>query len=307
MPGPVVVGVALNERDGPVMALGALLARLSDRPLALVHAYPYDPLSVPLPEYETSLRDDALRRLGGLADTVRGGLDVTVHAYARLSAAYGLHDMAELLGGAAIVVGSSHRGPVGRVLLGSIATRLLHGSPCPVAVAPAGYEGPPPPPLRIGVAFDGKAESRAALETAIALAWPERACVSAYTVDEPLVVASPQADAGWTGLAGYAAALRRDAEERLRGAREHIPEGIRGRCELLTGRPEDLLSGVSRDLDLLVCGSRGYGPMRAVLLGAVSSALARRSSCPLLVIPRGHGDQLMRERQRDDIAEAAAP
>jgi nucleotide-binding universal stress UspA family protein len=162
MPGPVVVGVALNERDGPVMALGALLARLSDRPLALVHAYPYDPLSVPLPEYETSLRDDALRRLGGLADTVRGGLDVTVHAYARLSAAYGLHDMAELLGGAAIVVGSSHRGPVGRVLLGTIATRLLHGSPCPVAVAPAGYEGPPPPPLRIGVAFDGKAESRAA-------------------------------------------------------------------------------------------------------------------------------------------------
>ena len=39
---------------------------------------------------------------------------------------------------------------------------------------------------------------------------------------------------------------------------------------------------------MLVCGSRGYGPLRAVLLGGVSSALAHTAACPLLVIPRGH-------------------
>ena len=38
-----------------------------------------------------------------------------------------------------IVVGSTHTGRAGRVLPGSTAERLLHGSPCPVAVAPKGY------------------------------------------------------------------------------------------------------------------------------------------------------------------------
>jgi nucleotide-binding universal stress UspA family protein len=42
-----------------------------------------------------------------------------------------------------------------------------------------------------------------------------------------------------------------------------------------------------RDADLLVCGSRGCGPLRRVLLGGVSSRLLRRAACPLMVIPRG--------------------
>jgi hypothetical protein len=39
---------------------------------------------------------------------------------------------------------------------------------------------------------------------------------------------------------------------------------------------------------LLLYGSRGYGPVRAVLLGGVSTALAHRCACPLVVVPRGH-------------------
>jgi nucleotide-binding universal stress UspA family protein len=42
----------------------------------------------------------------------------------------------------------------------------------------------------------------------------------------------------------------------------------------------------SEQLDLLVCGSRGYGPLRSVLLGGVSRALAHHAHCPLLVVPR---------------------
>jgi nucleotide-binding universal stress UspA family protein len=292
MAGPVLVGLALDARDDAVIALGALLARMSGRPLALGHAYPYEPLTVPTPEYETALRGDALVKLEDHARGLRTDLEVTVHADARLSAAYGLHEMAERLGAAAIVVGSSHHGPTGQVLLGTVATRLLHGSPCPVAVAPAGYHEPAAASLRIGVAYDGTAESEAALEIAIALARRDRASVSVYTVEEPLVVASPIADAGWAGLSEHVAALHSAAEARLERARERLPVDVRASCELLTGRPEDVLTGVSDTLDLLVCGSRGYGPLRAVLLGGVSSALARRASCPLLVVPRGHGGPL---------------
>jgi nucleotide-binding universal stress UspA family protein len=40
------------------------------------------------------------------------------------------------------------------------------------------------------------------------------------------------------------------------------------------------------DVDVLVCGSRGYGPVRRVLLGGVSSPLIRRAQLPVTVVPR---------------------
>jgi nucleotide-binding universal stress UspA family protein len=56
------------------------------------------------------------------------------------------------------------------------------------------------------------------------------------------------------------------------------------------GEVVDELSVVGeRGVDLLVCGSRGYGPVRRVLLGTVSAALVRQASLPVLVVPRGGG------------------
>jgi nucleotide-binding universal stress UspA family protein len=56
-------------------------------------------------------------------------------------------------------------------------------------------------------------------------------------------------------------------------------------ARLLVGDVVGLLSDLP-EIDLLVCGSRGYGPIRRVLLGGVSSRLMRRSVNPLLVVPR---------------------
>ena len=44
-----------------------------------------------------------------------------------------------------------------------------------------------------------------------------------------------------------------------------------------------------RDVDVLVCGSRGYGPIRRVLLGGVAARLIRRAAAPVVVVPRGEG------------------
>ena len=66
-----------------------------------------------------------------------------------------------------------------------------------------------------------------------------------------------------------------------------LPAGVRANGELLFGEVVDELSMVAeRGVDLLVCGSRGYGPVRRVLLGTVSSALVRQASVPTLVVPR---------------------
>jgi nucleotide-binding universal stress UspA family protein len=69
-------------------------------------------------------------------------------------------------------------------------------------------------------------------------------------------------------------------------ARGLVPPAIRGDVELVPGRPEQALAESSREVDLLVCGSRGYGPVRTVLLGGVSTSLAHRSAAPLIVVPR---------------------
>ena len=52
------------------------------------------------------------------------------------------------------------------------------------------------------------------------------------------------------------------------------------------GTADEVLTQESRDVDLLVLGSRGYGPRAAVLLGSTSTALTRTAACPVLVTPR---------------------
>ena len=48
---PVLVGVALDDRDSGPIALAIALAGLAGGRLALVHAYPYDRTGIPVPEY----------------------------------------------------------------------------------------------------------------------------------------------------------------------------------------------------------------------------------------------------------------
>ena len=71
------------------------------------------------------------------------------------------------------MVGSSHRGKLGRVLPGSVGESLLRGAPCAVAVAPRGYAGAEHPAIGlIGVAYDGSEEAKLALGEAERLAGP---------------------------------------------------------------------------------------------------------------------------------------
>ena len=55
--------------------------------------------------------------------------------------------------------------------------------------------------------------------------------------------------------------------------------------EILEGDPAQTLAESSAGLALLVLGSRGYGPVRSVLLGSVSAGVARTAACPVLVVP----------------------
>jgi nucleotide-binding universal stress UspA family protein len=47
-----------------------------------------------------------------------------------------------------------------------------------------------------------------------------------------------------------------------------------------------IVDAVRGEADLLVLGSRAYGPVRRALLGSVSTATVRHAACPVLVTPR---------------------
>lgn len=63
--------------------------------------------------------------------------------------------------------------------------------------------------------------------------------------------------------------------------------GPEGDVEIHVDEPAEVLLNVSRHVDLLVCGSRGYGPLRGAVLGSVSRRVANGAGCPVLVVPRG--------------------
>ena len=77
------------------------------------------------------------------------------------------------------------------------------------------------------------------------------------------------------------------AEAALRSAIAELDAGVDMQVDAFVEDPADTLVRVSENLDLLVCGSRGYGPLRAVLLGGVSRRVVAEAHCPVIVLPRG--------------------
>ncbi len=159
-------------------------------------------------------------------------------------------ELAESAGIDLIVVGSPHRGAVGRALIGSVAESLLHGSPCPVVVAPRGYAGERHEQfLRIAVGHDGTPEADAALHAAEALALRSNALIDVLTVLAP--------PAATPGPVGYAPTDPPQPEKILNQAIHSLDDRLGATGRRLDGPPAHMLAGACEDADLLVVGSRG--------------------------------------------------
>ena len=50
------------------------------------------------------------------------------------------------------------------------------------------------------------------------------------------------------------------------------------------GKAAEELVNRSSDLDLIVLGSRGYGPPRTMLFGSVSSQVVPEAQCPVMIL-----------------------
>jgi nucleotide-binding universal stress UspA family protein len=194
-----------------------------------------------------------------------------------------------------LVLGSTHREGLGRVVPGGVAERLLSGASLPVAVAPRGYaEGAAASApdgavaladeLRVvAVAFDASAEARGALELAATIARLAEATVRVIAVGEAAAPAGEAAGSGTSDVGGWAADLQSELHDVVAGLPRELralPIYERG------GAARRLLARAEEGVDLLVMGSRGYGPLRAVLLGSTSAVVIAEAPCPVIVCPR---------------------
>jgi nucleotide-binding universal stress UspA family protein len=183
-----------------------------------------------------------------------------------------------------VVLGSTHHAHVGSVSPGSVAEQLLHGARCRLLIAPRGYakEDHSQDRLRVlAVGYDGMAESQAALDEAATLAQKFGGSMKVVGVMTPI----PPMGAAAAAQAGPEAGP--DFQTRLHEAVAQLPPQVRPLPVLERGDPVEKLLEVSEvGIDLLVLGSRGFGPVMRLLIGSVSSRVIRAAGCPVLVVPR---------------------
>ena len=270
-----------DGRDGgrDALELTRVLAAALAADVLAVTVIPYGPLPIPA----VQLRDGEIPEVEALLAEARErlrGLEVETRAFGGGTPAGVLTMLAEAEKSDMIVVGSPHRGAIGRALIGSTADSLLPGAPCAVVVAPRGYAAESHDAIRlIAVAYDGSAEAKAALRRAEAIALATNAKLRIMVVVAP-AVASPE-------MRGYVPPEPPNPEEIAKEAIRSLDPKLSVESDLLEGSPGRVLAeACADDVDLAVAGSHGYGPLMRVLLGSVSRRLLHEAPCPVLVVPR---------------------
>ena len=284
----IVVGVDGGPGGRDAVALAKLLVKAGGE-LTLAHVVPNDDNAYAGAgagaAYDAPDAEDA----EALLETVRNETSVEAHLRWRASSSVGrgLHELCELIGADLVAVGSSRRGLLGRVLIGDDTSAALNGSPCSIAIAPTDYSQQPGVIRKIGVGYDGSPESEHALSVARMLADASGAKLSAL---ESVALPS-DAFLGPGAVDNTPGRLLEDARGRIAALGDVEPYAA-------YGQPAEELALYSASLDLLIIGSRGYGPIGRLIHGSTSQQLAHSARCPLLVLTR-----TARPSARDEAAE----
>lgn len=271
----VIVGVDGHEGGRDAIALAEVL-RADTGALSLAYVY-HGEATVwrgSSPAYDVAEGD----RSRELVEQARehAGVEAQLRWRGSPTAGRGLHELAEESGADLLVIGSSRHGLLGRVLIGDDTRAALNGAPCAVAIAPAGYSRRPPVMREIGVGYDGSSESEHALNVARSLATAHHTRLSAFEA----VSVPTYYHAAW-GLVEP-----ETVEEMVDAALDRVAglDGVEPHASYGVAAQE--LALYSASIDLLVVGSRGYGPIGRVVHGSTAQELARTARCPLLVLTR---------------------
>lgn len=286
-----VVGYVHNDRGAEAVALAATLAGDEAASLDVVVVLPVErptfDMYSPDKAYFHQLEAQGQEWLDEAMALLPAGTAATPRLVQGETITEGLIEVATdpALGPEAgmIVIGTSHRGLPGRLAIGSIAGSLLHSSPVPVALAPAGYRSHPALE-RITCAVGTREGADALLEFAIRMA-------AGYQV--PLRLMSLVA-LGPHRTEAEQEQRRAATERHCARLAERATAALPADCPVSTvvGEGESLEDGV-QSLDfvdgevVLVGSSRLAGPRR-MFIGASANKMLRALPVPMVVVPRDY-------------------
>lgn len=298
----VVAGCDGHDRGRGAASLAHAIASATGARLMLVGVHHHPPL--PFPESYAELRRGLEHALKAVRDELAP--EAIVRIAADMSPAHALRRVAESEDADLLVVGSRHRRRLQRIVESDHAMQVLHGAPCAVAVAPDPL--PSRPQLaRIGVGIDDTPESEVALEMACDLAQRTGARLWLHVVVDDRV-------SGWIGYDAMTLPedsyrqiidVRLDAARDLLAHRLEACEGVDADGDVVVGAPAGELALITEWLDLLVLGSRRWGPVRRLALGSTSDEVIRHTACPVLVPPRHATTEHVTEQPADNEVAAS--
>jgi nucleotide-binding universal stress UspA family protein len=269
----VIVGVDGTQNGCDAIALASRLLA-GDGELTLAHVYEAPRLRAAAEGMEDDprlVREQFLARERALAH-----VDAQILTVMAPTPGHGLHVLAEQRDADLLVVGSCSRSAAGQAMLGNNTRAALNGAPCAVAIAARGY-AERKPIARVGVAYNRSRESEGALAMAHAIALSHRSSIHLLQVVPVMERA---------GDVAACASLDDDVQSLLQRAEDHMSSLPSAEGRAVYGLIGEELAEFGRKLDLLLVGSRGYGPIGRVMLGNTTNFLERRGGCSLLVLTR---------------------
>ncbi|MEN0068081.1 MAG: universal stress protein [Myxococcota bacterium] len=183
-----------------------------------------------------------------------------------------------------LVLGSREPPALERLLKGAMAGKVLRRSHCPVLVPHSVGEQPEVMRLIVGVDVTSPDPDRV---LSMGAEWAGRVGGKLdglyvevgrlpHIADRSVREA---AEREWV-------ALRQPQLDRLKALMHAaIPEAQRGEALLRRGEPEDVLVQLSADYDVVLVGNRNREGIARLVLGAVATAVARRSGCDVISLP----------------------
>jgi nucleotide-binding universal stress UspA family protein len=295
----ILVGYPTNRRARAVLSLASMLARSKGDDMVVCTAI-RDPrvpgMARDDPKFRTYVDELADTALAQAREDVPNDVNVQFARIDARSVATGLIQAADKYHASLIVVGSA-MGRIEQVTISSVADRLLHSSPIPVAVATRGYRAMGGKVGRVTLAFTSGDQSRVQVAAAEALAAQFgaelRLASFAVHLSPPeafrVHVKGPSALEMWAKVIRSEAAMAVDAD----AATAHRDP------EIVIGQGNDWGEALD-DIDwapgdLLVVGSSESGPLARVFLGSQATKIIRNTPVPVIALPRAAATELAEE------------
>lgn len=280
-----VVGCKDSPEGSDAVALGAAIASATDAGLSLVCVYPTSLFPVPgssdratfLAQAEATLRRERE------SQAPQALLDAVPDPFV----ARALRHYAARWHAGLVVVGSDASAPAGQAAIGRRSRQLLYDAPFTLALARRGLHDQDVGLRRIGVGYDGGPEAQAALAFAAALGHATGSTLAVHSVVEDMV---PLLSPGeWMALKDW------DHNHMWEGRRQSAQAEAEEAVSLLDvatevtsaiGDPGLQMRELSKRVDLVIVGSRRWGPVARLVSGSVGETLVSAAHCSIMIVPR---------------------